>query len=159
MGRLDGCIQAIGSIIPFHVFTPSSHLLTRIPLHLLSLPIHITPPTLGKYMPDPSPIIPLLTSRPRSLSALVLCKHGINARPITWPTVTKGKDRVRICSHAGNAREEVDLLVRAVVEWAEEEVQKEAEEVPRMGRVDPNLGGRAGERQQRSRVAGCSGML
>ncbi|KAH6880208.1 hypothetical protein BKA70DRAFT_193580 [Coprinopsis sp. MPI-PUGE-AT-0042] len=98
-------------------------------------------PTLEKYTPDPSPIIPLLTSRPRPLSALVLCKHGINARPITWPTVTKGKDRVRICSHAGNMREAVDLLARAVVEWAEEAVQKEVEEVPRMGRVGPNLGG------------------
>ncbi|KAH6871476.1 hypothetical protein BKA70DRAFT_1488704, partial [Coprinopsis sp. MPI-PUGE-AT-0042] len=56
------------------------------------------------------------------LSAFLLPKHRINTRPITWPTVPKGKDRVRVCLHAGYAREEVDLLVGAVVEWADGEV-------------------------------------
>ncbi|KAH6901212.1 hypothetical protein BKA70DRAFT_690738 [Coprinopsis sp. MPI-PUGE-AT-0042] len=35
---------------------------TRIPPHLLSLPIHITSTPLAKHTTDPSPIIPLLTS-------------------------------------------------------------------------------------------------
>jgi len=43
----------------------------------------------------------------------------MNARPITWPTVPKGKDRVRVCLHAGNTWEEVDRLVDAITEWAE----------------------------------------
>ena len=60
-----------------------------------------------------------MTSRPRPLSAF-LYAHGMNARPITWPTVPKGKDRVRVCLHAGNTREEVERLVMAMVEWAEE---------------------------------------
>ncbi|KAH6909374.1 PLP-dependent transferase [Coprinopsis sp. MPI-PUGE-AT-0042] len=119
----------------------------RIPPHLLSLPTHITSPPLAKHTSDPSPIIPLLTSRPRPLSAFLLSKHGINARPITWPTVPKGKDRVRVCLHAGNTREEVDLLVRAVVEWAEGEVRKEGQEVQRMGNVGPRFGGGAGTRE------------
>lgn len=44
----------------------------------------------------------------------------MNARPITWPTVPKGKDRVRVCLHAGNTREEVDGLINTIVEWAED---------------------------------------
>ena len=59
-----------------------------------------------------------MTSQPRPLSAF-LYSRGINARPITWPTVPKGKDRVRLCLHAGNTREEVDRLLDTMVEWAE----------------------------------------
>lgn len=44
----------------------------------------------------------------------------MNARPITWPTVPRGKDRVRVCLHAGNTREEVDRLVEAIMGWAGE---------------------------------------
>lgn len=47
----------------------------------------------------------------------------MNARPITWPTVPKGKDRVRVCLHAGNTREDVERLVDGIVEWAEEIVR------------------------------------
>ena len=67
----------------------------------------------------PSPIVPILTSQPRSLSSFLL-KRGMNARPITWPTVPKGKDRVRVCLHAGNHPNEVDLLVKGMIEWAQE---------------------------------------
>lgn len=48
----------------------------------------------------------------------------MNARPITWPTVPKGKDRVRVCLHAGNSREEVYALAVAMSEWARGEMQK-----------------------------------
>ncbi len=40
----------------------------------------------------------------------------MNARPITWPTVPKGKDRVRVCLHAGNTKEDVERLVDGIVE-------------------------------------------
>jgi 8-amino-7-oxononanoate synthase len=66
-----------------------------------------------------SPIIPIFTSQPRPLSSFLL-KRGMNARPITWPTVPKGKDRVRVCLHAGNHSNEVDLLVKGMIEWAQE---------------------------------------
>jgi len=44
----------------------------------------------------------------------------MNVRPITWPTVPKGKDRVRICLHAGNTKEEVDGLIDEIMKWAVE---------------------------------------
>ena len=65
----------------------------------------------------PTPIIPLLTPRARDLSAHLLA-HGLNARPISWPTVPKGTDRVRVCLHAGNTRKEIDALVSATIAWA-----------------------------------------
>ena len=46
----------------------------------------------------------------------------MNARPITWPTVPKGRDRIRVCLHYGNSREEVDSLAEAMVEWAREQM-------------------------------------
>ena len=46
----------------------------------------------------------------------------MNARPITWPTVPKGLDRVRVCLHAKNSVEEIDGLARAMVEWARDEM-------------------------------------
>ncbi|CAL1715848.1 unnamed protein product [Somion occarium] len=99
-----------------------------IPTHILSLPPHITtpPPDSPTLSPSlshlPTPIIPILTSQPRPLSAYLRVK-GMNARPITWPTVPKGKDRVRVCLHAGNTSEEVEGLALAMVQWAREQVR------------------------------------
>jgi 8-amino-7-oxononanoate synthase len=45
----------------------------------------------------------------------------MNARPITWPTVPKGKDRVRVCLHAGNTRSDVDRLIEGMMQWVEGE--------------------------------------
>ncbi|KAK7462702.1 hypothetical protein VKT23_007290 [Stygiomarasmius scandens] len=67
-----------------------------------------------------SPIIPLLTPHPRPLSAYLLAKHNLNARPISWPTVPKGADRVRVCLHAANTRQDVEKLVQGVVEWCKQ---------------------------------------
>lgn len=60
-----------------------------------------------------------MTSYPRPLAAR-LRSLGLNARPITWPTVPKGKERVRICLHAGNSFEEVDMLIQYSIQWASE---------------------------------------
>jgi hypothetical protein len=49
----------------------------------------------------------------------------MNVRPITWPTVPKGKDRVRICLHAGNTKEEVDGLIDEILKWAVEMGKKQ----------------------------------
>ncbi|KAJ3985786.1 pyridoxal phosphate-dependent transferase [Lentinula detonsa] len=65
----------------------------------------------------PTPIMPLLTPHPRPLSAFLLAL-GMNARPITWPTVPRGKERVRVCLHSGNTKKDVEALVSGVVEWA-----------------------------------------
>ncbi|KAJ6531071.1 pyridoxal phosphate-dependent transferase [Mycena capillaripes] len=83
--------------------------LRDVPIHLLSLPLHLQQ---SSYLA--SPIIPIMTTRPRSLSAHLL-NLGMNARPITWPTVPKGKDRVRVCLHAGNTTSDVDQLIEGMV--------------------------------------------
>lgn len=99
-----------------------------IPPDLLSLPQHLQDPE-----HTPSPIIPLMTCHPRPLSAYLLAL-GMNARPITWPTVPKGKDRVRVCLHAGNSKDEVDRLVHGAISWAKEMVvereRKESQKLP-----------------------------
>ena len=92
--------------------------LLDIPQDLLSLPEHLQAPNTCLHSPMLlSPIIPIMTCQPRPLSSF-LHQNGINARPITWPTVPKGKDRVRVCLHAGNSREDIDLLVKGMVKWA-----------------------------------------
>ncbi|KAI0290341.1 pyridoxal phosphate-dependent transferase [Russula brevipes] len=83
--------------------------------HILSLPAHPRPQPSEAQLP--TPIVPLLAPRARALSAHLL-ERGLNARPISWPTVPKGMDRVRVCLHAGNTRVELDALVGAAVEWA-----------------------------------------
>ena len=63
--------------------------LHSIPRSLLSLPPHLSVTPKGTdAVPPPSPIIPVMTTHPRPLSAHLLA-HGIDARPITWPTVPK----------------------------------------------------------------------
>ncbi|OBZ72394.1 putative 8-amino-7-oxononanoate synthase [Grifola frondosa] len=84
-----------------------------IPNTLLSLAINLASPSA-----QPTPIIPIMTPHPRPLSTHLRAR-GLNARPITWPTVPKGADRVRVCLHAGNRREDVDRLVSGMVEWAQ----------------------------------------
>ncbi|KAH9959474.1 PLP-dependent transferase [Russula dissimulans] len=100
---------------------------SSIPPHILSLPAH-----LGKSAKQlPTPIIPLMTPRARSLSAHLLA-HGLNARPISWPTVPKGMDRVRVCLHAGNTRAELDILADGAVAWAARIARAEVDEQRRI---------------------------
>lgn len=104
----------------------------NIPPHLLTLPPHLAspPPEETRAALSPvfshlsTPIVPVLTSRPRPLSAYLRTK-GMNARPITWPTVPKGRDRIRVCLHSGNSREEVEKLAISMAEWAREQVSLE----------------------------------
>ncbi|KAK1230383.1 hypothetical protein PQX77_006528 [Marasmius sp. AFHP31] len=87
-----------------------------------------------KELDDYAPIIPILTppgggggtySPAHDLSSHLLNKYSILARPITWPTVPKGDDRVRVCLHAGHTREQVERLIDGIVEWARGRVQHE----------------------------------
>lgn len=122
-------IDVCGRQLSRHVLALGGHLtatltdrlrrsLTPITPQILSLPEHLSGPS---SFPSQlaTPIVPLMTAYPRPLAAR-LRTHGLNARPITWPTVPKGMERVRICLHAGNSFEEVDLLIQRSMEWAVE---------------------------------------
>jgi 8-amino-7-oxononanoate synthase len=102
--------------------------LVNIPPHILSLPSHLEhkanavagqPP--ATY---PTPIVPLMTSKPFALSES-LAEKGIIARPIHWPAVPKGAERIRISLHASNTLAAVDELVNCCLDWAHSTVKEE----------------------------------
>lgn len=93
-----------------------------LPPHLVAVAAGRVPPAAAggpSVVPATSPIVPLLTRDPRALSAF-LRTRGYLVRPITYPTVPRGEERVRVCLHAGNSVDEVDGLARAVSEWVGE---------------------------------------
>ncbi|PKS08549.1 hypothetical protein jhhlp_004935 [Lomentospora prolificans] len=63
-----------------------------------------------------SPILPVFTSQPRSLAQYCQAR-GYMIRPIVAPTVPIGKERVRICLHAGNTLDQIEGLVGAIEAW------------------------------------------
>ncbi|KAL5614168.1 hypothetical protein BROUX41_000006 [Berkeleyomyces rouxiae] len=72
--------------------------------------------------PPTSPIIPVITPAPRRLAKF--CQdHGYMVRPIVAPTVPSGKERIRICLHAGNTPEQVRGLLGAIEAWVEREMK------------------------------------
>ncbi|PWN20659.1 PLP-dependent transferase [Microstroma glucosiphilum] len=89
--------------------------------------IHEPPRPQRRRRRRPSPIIPLLTphAHTRPLAAH-LQAQGFLVRPITYPTVPRGRDRVRICVHADNTAEEIRGLGRAVRDWVEGMRKREA---------------------------------
>lgn len=74
--------------------------------------------------PPQSPILPLLSCHARSL-AMHCQQKGYMVRPIVWPTVPKGTDRVRLCLHSGNTTAEVRGLCMAVEEWLRDRLFEE----------------------------------
>ncbi|KAM0693991.1 hypothetical protein Q7P36_006117 [Cladosporium allicinum] len=68
-----------------------------------------------------SPIFSLLTPTPKQLAAYCQRK-GFVVRGIVPPTVPEGGERVRICLHAGNTKEQVEGLVDVVEAWVMEEL-------------------------------------
>jgi 8-amino-7-oxononanoate synthase len=47
-------------------------------------------------------------------AAAALNKVYIDARPIRFPTVQRGKERIRICLHSYNSNEEIELLIHTL---------------------------------------------
>ncbi|KAF2085393.1 PLP-dependent transferase, partial [Saccharata proteae CBS 121410] len=99
--------------------------LTHLTHHLHTLLLPLCPPGPSSSIrpllalppfPPRTPILPLLTPHPRSLAAHCQAA-GYVVRAIVAPTVPKGRERVRVCLHAGNTVGEVEGLVRAVEGW------------------------------------------
>ncbi|KAL2007397.1 hypothetical protein VTN00DRAFT_8835 [Thermoascus crustaceus] len=72
-----------------------------------------------------SPIFALRTPFPRQLASTCQ-RQGFVVRAIMPPTVPKGKERVRVCLHAGNTVKEIDDLVQTIERWVKEVKAKEA---------------------------------
>jgi 8-amino-7-oxononanoate synthase len=72
-----------------------------------------------------SPIISLRTSQPRQLASSCQEK-GFIVRAIMPPTIPDGKERVRVCLHAGNTETEIDGLVTTIQVWLDESRSKAA---------------------------------
>ncbi|KAL8753773.1 MAG: hypothetical protein Q9184_005324 [Pyrenodesmia sp. 2 TL-2023] len=71
-------------------------------------------------------LVPLWTrERYRLWLTFHLDARGYSAFPVTFPVVPKGCARLRVVIHADHTEEQVDGLVAAVCEWAEEMVQIE----------------------------------
>ncbi|CAG8896811.1 unnamed protein product [Penicillium egyptiacum] len=66
-----------------------------------------------------SPIISLRTSQPRQLASLCQ-ENGFIVRAIMPPTIPEGKERVRVCLHAGNTEAEIDGLTQMVQSWLDQ---------------------------------------
>jgi 8-amino-7-oxononanoate synthase len=106
-----------------------------IPTRLVKLPSFLLSPASDSQSPPPSPIVPLLTPTPHSLSAFLAAHYSIVARPITYPTVPKGENRLRVCLHAGNSYEEVERLVQGIEEWVAKQIKEERGEKHHTERV------------------------
>ncbi|KAL5339762.1 pyridoxal phosphate-dependent transferase [Aspergillus crustosus] len=73
-----------------------------------------------------SPIFSLRSGVPRQLAGFCQAE-GYTVRAIMAPTVPTGKERVRVCLHAGNTVKEVDGLVGVIGVWLQQvEVEKKA---------------------------------
>lgn len=58
--------------------------------------------------------------------AFHLQRAGFSVFPISYPVVPKGTERVRIIFHASNTDAEVNSLVAAIAEWAQEMLEIES---------------------------------
>ncbi|RDW83825.1 aminotransferase class I/II-fold pyridoxal phosphate-dependent enzyme [Aspergillus mulundensis] len=63
-----------------------------------------------------SPIFSLRSNVPRELAS-VCQQRGYTVRAIMPPTVPVGRERVRVCLHAGNTVEEIDGLLETIAMW------------------------------------------
>lgn len=70
-----------------------------------------------------SPIFAVQLQEPRDL-AKFLQKRGMMVRAVVPPTVPLGTERVRVCLHAGNTVDEVELLVGALQDWCEQHLEQ-----------------------------------
>jgi len=106
--------RRLGSLCD-HFSKSMATLASHSPTHLISL----LPPS---HSPLPrataTPIQPILTPQPHAL-AEYLQSLGYLVRPVVYPTVPKGLERVRVCLHTANEEVDLDGLVEGVAKWVE----------------------------------------
>ncbi|KAF9134414.1 hypothetical protein BGW39_007166 [Mortierella sp. 14UC] len=113
-GETEELVQKVHSLITHFRTT------IKIPHHML--------------LPSQSPIQGIVMDGNAKVNALSqqLIQAGLNVKPIRFPTVPKGKERVRICLHSHNTVEQVDRLIRIVEEWVQRDLNggRDAMDVP-----------------------------
>ncbi|KAG0260862.1 hypothetical protein BG011_001572 [Mortierella polycephala] len=74
-------------------------------------------------LPSTSPIQGIVMNGNAKVNALSqkLIQAGLNVKAIRFPTVPKGKERVRICLHSHNTQEQVQRLIDIVQAWIQED--------------------------------------
>lgn len=70
---------------------------------------------LPKSCPE-SPIFALFSTVPRELASHCQAA-GFVVRPVVPPTVPKNTERVRVCLHSGNTKEQVDSFIQCLLGW------------------------------------------
>lgn len=93
-----------------------------------------------KQKPFVSHIVPIST-RPRYSYWLVfhLAFRKLSAYPVQYPIIPKGQSRVRLTFHAHNTKEQIDELISAICDWAQEMVgielqQGDVDRIPKAAR-------------------------
>ncbi len=77
----------------------------------------LTSLTTGYVLPGEGPVQSVVYPGNAAVKTLAakLQKQGFDVRPILYPTVPKGKERIRVCLHSFNTREEVVKLAQAII--------------------------------------------
>ncbi|TFK91265.1 PLP-dependent transferase [Polyporus arcularius HHB13444] len=99
--------------------------LASIPPHILSPFPRNTPSGFPEGIT--SPIFPIITSAPMPLAEF-LRSLGYDTRPIPYPAVPRGQERIRVVVHAKNTEAELDDLITRLLEWAFMMAEKERKE-------------------------------
>ncbi|KAH6901222.1 8-amino-7-oxononanoate synthase [Coprinopsis sp. MPI-PUGE-AT-0042] len=134
------CRGSLNQTLGSNLFAPPSYLL-REDIPTLTLPTHTYNIAASRKMHSRSfRDHPTLDLSPLSTLRFPPLEARDQHASYNLANRSKGQGSVRICLHAGSMREEVDLLVRAAVDWAE------GEEVQGMGNVGPRFGGTAATR-------------
>ncbi|KAG0315373.1 hypothetical protein BGZ99_007507 [Dissophora globulifera] len=76
-------------------------------------------------LPSTSPIQGIVIDGNAKVNALSreLIQAGLNVKAIRFPTVPRGKERVRICFHSHNTMQQVDHLIQIVRRWIQHDLE------------------------------------
>ncbi|KAI0271664.1 PLP-dependent transferase [Gloeopeniophorella convolvens] len=78
-------------------------------------------------LPVPTPIFPVITSRPLALAAFLQAK-GYAAQPVPYPAVPRGQERIRVVVHSDNTEADLREFAGLLLQWAREQPPPKREE-------------------------------